>query len=494
MANSKQITNHKNLTDRLAELSREQLSQLLTELLEEAPELGDWLEATLPAIAIQPKIAQPKPKREIDTKIYQRQVHGILHGFGYRQGSEAYGYVGGVVGQLENIEQEAMALLAAGDAEAALRILLTLADESSEGFEVIDDSDGELGSYLDGLGATLAEVILSLDWDEEQREDLVSDLNEIHDKLSNYGVDGLELAIVAAQRGWDVDEESEEDDSKTVVTAGWGGNSFSVMLTGAKLNVLERQGRTDEFLKLCLQVGGHLRYAMKLVELDRVAESVKYALKHLTDAGEALKLARQLRESGQLDDALKVAERGLKLDGHKAGLGEWLGPLEETQGRSAQALAAWQAAFHDAPALEKWRTIKRLAGSRWKQLQPELMKSLQKHYNQEPLAEVLIEEQEWDAAIKVADKQTYDYHLVAAVADALIAHRPEWVIRVSLKQSDELIAKTQSKYYYYAVVWLGRVKAAYAQMGQTAEWKSYLAKLKEKYPRRSALLAQLGRL
>ncbi|MEK7832247.1 MAG: hypothetical protein AAB401_14225, partial [Acidobacteriota bacterium] len=239
---------------------------------------------------------------------------------------------------------------------------------------------------------------------------------------------------------------------------------------------------------------GHLRYAMKLVELDRAAEGVKYALKYLTDAGEALKLARQLRESEQLDDGLKVAERGLKLGGHKAALGKWLGPIEEAQGRTTQALAAWQAAFHDAPALETWRTIKRLAGSRWKKLQPELMASLKKHYSQQPLAEILIEEQEWDAALEVADKQTYDYHLVATVADALIAHRPEWVIRASLKQSDALIAKTQSKYYHYAAVWLGRVKAAYAQMGQTAEWKSYLAKLKEEYRRRPALLAQLGRL
>lgn len=496
MANSKQSTNRKNLKEQLAELSREQLLKLLTELLDDAPGLGDWLAVALPGAdaPAQSKTAQPKPKQKVDVEVYRRQVHGILHSLDYMRASDAYWHVEGLTGQLHGVEQKAMEFLAAGDAEAALQILLALVQEGSEGFETVDDSNGYLGDYLDGLGEALAEVILSLDWDEEQREDLVSDLDEINDKLSNYGVDGLELAIVAAQRGWDVDEDSGEDDSKTVVTAGWGGNSFSVMLTRAKLNVLERQGRTEDYLALCLATSSHLRYAMKLVELDRTAEGVKHALKHLTDAGEALKLAQQLRESGQLDDALKVAERGLKLGGDMAALGKWLGPLEEAQGRTAQALAAWQAAFHDAPALEKWRTIKRLAGSRWKKLQPELMASLKKGYNEQPLAEILIEEQEWDAAIKVADKQTYSYHLVATVADALIAHRPEWVIRASLKQSDALIAKTQSKYYHYAAVWLGRVKAAYGQMGRTAEWQSYLAKLKEEYRRRPALLAQLGRL
>lgn len=496
MANSKQITNRKNQKERLAGLSREQLLKLLAELLDEAPEIDDWLAAALAAAdaAAQSKTARPKPKQKVDAEVYRRQVHGILHSLDYMRASEAYWHVEGLTGQLQGVEQKAMEYLAAGDAEAALRILLALLEESSEGVEVIDDSDGYFGDYINGLGATLAEVILSLDPDEERREDIVSDLDELHGKLSNYGVEGLEIAIAAAQQGWDVADEGEDDESTTAVSAGWGRESLSVTLTRAKLNVLERQGQMEDYLALCLATGSHLRYALKLVELGRVVDGVKHALKHLTGADEALKLAQQLRESKQLDDALKVAERGLKLGGSKAALGEWLGPLEEARGRTAQALAAWQAAFHDAPSLETWRTIKRLAGSRWKKLQPELMASLKKHYSQQPLAEILIEEQEWDAAIKVADKQTYDYHLVATVADALIAHRPEWVIRASLKQSDALIAKTQSKYYHYAAVWLGRVKAAYAQMGRSAEWQSYLAKLKEEYRRRPALLAQLGRL
>ena len=495
MANSKQSTNRKNLKERLAELSREQLLGLLTELLDDAPELSDWLAAALPApdASPRPKTAAPKRKRKVDTAIYRQRVHGIVHSLDHLRASEAYWHVEGLTGQLHGVEQSALELLAAGEAEAALRILLTLVEESAEGFEQFDDSDGYFGSYLDGLGATLAEVILSLDdLDEERREDLVSDLDEIHGKLSSYGVDGLEIAIAAAQHGWEVDEAQGESAADVPE---WGRRaSLPVVLTRAKLNVLERQGRTDEYLALCRATGAHLRYALKLVELSRVAEGVKHALKHLTDAGEALKLAQQLREASQLDDALKVAERGLKLGGDKAALGEWLGPLEEARGRTAQALAAWQAAFCDAPGLEKWRTLKRLAGSRWKKLQPELRAALQKHYNQQPLAEILIEEQEWDAAIKVADKQDYNYNLVATVADALIAQRPEWVIRASLKQADTLIAKTQSKYYHYAAAWLGRVKAAYAQMGRGAEWQGYLANLKEEYRRRPALLAQLGRL
>jgi uncharacterized Zn finger protein len=493
-----QFVVREDMAKRLAALSREQLMGLLTELLDEVPDLSDWLETALPgpATSRSRKAAAPKRKKKIDTEIYRRRVRGIMHSLDHMRMSEAYWHVGGLTDELRDVEKTAMEFLDAGDAETAFRILMTLLEESHDGFDYIDDSNGELGGYLDGLGKTLAEVVLSLDLDEDRREDILSDIDEIHDKLSNYGVDGLEVAIAAAQYGWgELPLEAqgrrvEEDDEDKWYRP----KPLSQILTDAKLNVLERQGRTDEYLALSLKSGGYLRYTLKLVSLKRVAEAVKYALKHLAKADDALKLAQALRESRHPDESLKIGERGLKLGASKASLGEWLGPIEEAQGRTTQALEAWQAAFHDSPSLTTWKTIKRLSGSRWKRLKPELMASLEKGYNHQALAEVLIEEQEWDAAIKVADKQTYNYRLVAIVADALIAHRPDWVIRASVKQADELIAKTQSKYYSHAANWLRRAKDAYAQLGQDSDWQKYLSKLKEQYKRRPALMAKLNGL
>ncbi len=66
------------------------------------------------------------------------------------------------------------------------------------------------------------------------------------------------------------------------------------ILTRAKLNVLERQERTDECLALCLRMGEHLRYALKLLELARLPESLPHALKYFHDASEALTFAQRL--------------------------------------------------------------------------------------------------------------------------------------------------------------------------------------------------------
>jgi uncharacterized Zn finger protein len=276
--------------------------------------------------------------------------------------------------------------------------------------------------------------------------------------------------------------------------AAWSRDDPAQALTRAKLNVLERQGRTDDYLALCEKAGEHLRYALKLCELGRVSEAVSHGLKHLTVADESLLLAQSLRESGHLDEGLKIGERGLKLAGRKVALGLWLGPVEEAQGRAAQALEAWRAAFLEKPSLATYQTIKRLAGARWGRLKSEVMATLETCYDKQPLAEVLLFEQEWDAAIKVADDKGAYHTVVETVAEALIPHRPEWVIHASIKQAEDLIVQTKSNLYPAAADWLRRAKAAYAKLGRMSEWQKYLRELKEQYKRRPALQAQLARL
>jgi uncharacterized Zn finger protein len=494
----------------MAGLDREQLVKTLAAVMRQNQELYDQIETTVINLSNTPPFAagQPKPQparpKQVDVEPYRRRIRASMRGRDLQSRD--------LTGELERIEKTAMEFLAGGDAETAFRILLTLLDESHDGFEYVDDSDGELGGYLTSLGKTLAEVILSLDPDETCREEILEELGETDNLLQDYGIDGMEIAIAAARWGWGdmphdpadqaaakkKNDEWDDDDDESPTWSGydpWKPEPLSQVLTPLKLNVLERKGRIDEYLALCLQSGAHLRYVLKLVALDRVPESVEYALKYLAAARDALELAQSLRESGHLDQALRVGEFGLKLDGSKAALGEWLGPIEETLGRATQALEAWQAAFHNSPSLTTWRTIKRLAGSRWEKLKPDLMASMEKYYDDQPKAEILLEEQEWDVALKIADKnQGHHSRATATVADGVIAHRPEWVIRTSVKQAEELIAPAKSKYYPAAAEWLRRAKAAYTQSGRTGEWQKYLSSLKEQYKRRPALMAELERL
>jgi uncharacterized Zn finger protein len=507
-----QFLARKEPADLLRDLDRERLLALLVKLLEKQPELYEWLEAELAAPATSDKGRKKVAERKkVDAEVYRRRVRSVMHSLDHMRASEAYWHVGGLTDELRGVEKTALEFLDAGDAETARAILKALVEESHDGFDYVDDSNGELGDFLSGLGETMAEVILSLDLDEEKREDLIDDLEDIHEKLSDYGVEGLSVAIVAARYGWGevphekqarptgedeeekIEWDEEWDDEQAYGRIESTGN-LNRTLTKVKLNVLERQGRTDDYLALCLKSGAHLRYALKLCELDRAAEAVSYALKNLAVAEEALALAKHLRESGYLDEAIRIGEQGLKLNGHKAALGEWLAPIEEAQGRARQALQSWLAAFHESPSLALYQTVKRLAGSKWSKLKPDVMSTLEKSWNKQPLVDVLLFEKMWDAAIKVADQKGAYHNVIATVADAVIPHRPEWVIRVSIKQAEKLIAETQSKYYPAAADWLRKARDAYVRLDQANQWQEYLQRLKEQYRRRPALQAQLARL
>ncbi len=514
----KRFTLRQEPAELLADLSQEDLVALVTKLLQDKPELYDWVEAAISVPPSSSKTAKKKRKK-VDAEVYRRQVSGIVHSLDRMRASEAYWQVGGLVGELRQVQATAMKFLDAGDADTALTILLTLLEESSRGIEFIDDSNGELGGFVGSLGQPLAEAILYLDLNAIERTKLADRLTRLIQYADDYGMEGdLDLAIQAAQFGWEElppgrgvqrqvtdeeaddewieDEEEEEWDDEDFQTSDAWGQSTSPFgdLTEAKLNVLERQGRTDEYLALCQKAQRHLRYALKLCDLKRVPEAIKHAKKHLASADEAQQLAERLRSLKHITEALEIGERGLKLKGPKAALGEWLGPVEEAQGRNAQALAAWRAAFPENPSLETYKTLKRLADAGWKKLRPELMAKLKGSYHKQVLAEVLLFEEEWDEAIKVVEGRDVWYPVVETVADAVLPHRTEWVVQISLKHAERLMAEPKSKNYPIAAEWLKRAKKAYALLGQTDEWRAYLRKVTEKYQCRPALQAHLQRL
>jgi len=512
----KRFTLRQEPAELLADLSQEDLVTLVTKLLQDKPELYDWVAAAISAPPSSGKTTKKKRKK-VDAEVYRRQVVGIVHSLDPRnvRASEAYWQVGGLVEELRQMQATAMKFLDAGDADTALTILLTLLEESSRGIEFIDDSNGELGGFVGSLGQPLAEAILHLDLSAIERTKLADQLTRLAHYASDYGMEGdLDLAIQATRYGWEEPppgrefqrQAVEEDEDEWIEDDQWDDEAIQESqvwsqptspfgdLTEAKLNVLERQGRTDDYLALCQKAKRHLRYALKLCDLKHVPEAIKHAKKHMAFADEARQLAERLRSLKHIAEALEIGERGLKLKGPKATLGEWLGPVEEAQGRTPQALAAWRAAFPENPSLETYKSLKRLSGAGWKKLRPEMMAKLKGPYHKQVLAEVLLFEEEWDEAIKVAEGRDVWYPVVETVAEAMLQHRPEWVARISVKHAERLMVEPKSKNYPIAAEWLKRAKKAYAVLGQTDEWRAYLRKVTEKYQRRPALQAHLQQL
>ena len=488
-----EFNEQKSLFELLAGMEKDELLALLTRLVQNDPDLYDDVELAIPAVKLaaqqktaeQSKAAEAKEKRQtqVSEPVFRKQVRRILKQSRYDGENNEWGGTPAYLDDLEEVQQTAIKFLEAGDADGALIILRVLLEETLDDYDGEMDYDGDLASLIQSLGMPLAEAILSAELANEARQELQASMEELLDDLDDaIEASELEVILAALRYGWeelpDKDTQWEEIEEEE-----W---MLLDELQQARLNVLERLGRLNEFLQLA-ETADPYRYALKLLELGQVETAIA-ASQHIAYDHELLSMAKKLREAGRLNDAIALAERGLELKGSFAHeLGIWLAPLEESQGKNDRALLAYRSAFDAYPSIEFYRSIKRLSGSNWKNLRPALMQRINTAHMPNVLVDIYLEEGEWDAAITLAEKETWYGNLLEKVADAVIPHRPDWVIRVALNQSDALIVKTQSNLYPAAAQWLGRAKKAYQHKGQMAEWQAYISNLRATYARRPAL-------
>ena len=486
-------------------LDASQLRALLQTLVAERPDLIDAIEgyvatvkpASAPEPAASPRTALPT----VDPAPFRRQVHAILHSLDRMRASEAYWHVGGVVDQVRQVLDKAWALIRAGDGNNALRVLEGITDAYVNAWYNLDDSDGDAYAFFEDLAAAWTEAVLTADLTPEERRQWMDDLDDWQGEIADYGdEDVFATAQEALRQGWDYppllrvirDGEITRDGAWE---AGADAPYYADELTVARLNVLERQERYQEYLYLAEAEGQTARYVTMLVKVGRVAEAVEYGLKYLSTTDEALALSKALHEYGHVQEALRIAEHGLNLGGYaKAALAVWLRDVAAEMGETEQALRAAQVGFKAAVSLEAYRQVQNLAGDRWPALREELLTWLRQHVSSDQAAiEIFLHEGLVDDAIRALGDYPY-YGAVEMVVDAAIETHPDWCIRACKAQAEPIMDQGRSKYYHHAARWLEKAKAAYLAAGRAAEWRAYLSSLLERHARKYSLVPRLKEL
>jgi uncharacterized Zn finger protein len=506
----------------LADLDREMLQDLVLNLVQQNPHLADVVEgriavlraaaATIGDGAGSGRRARPAP---IDPEPIRRQVRSVFHGMG-RYGYDYY-QVDGVVAETRQLLEQAKAFVEADAGENALVILEAITEPYVDNVEMFDDSSGHVGDFFYELGRTWTEALLSADLSASERQTWAATLRSWQSELSDYGMDeGLDSAIVAAEQGWDdpqlqlilqgqitdLDEpedawdeddegyaEDEDDDDDSSVL------DSTYELTRARLDVLERRGRYQECLNLARAMGEGTRYAAMLVRLGRAGEAVEYGLTHLARASDSLAVAMALREHGDLDGALRVAEHGLTLQEPRAALGLWLRDLAAELGRDDLALQAAYVAFAEGPGLAAYQRMRELAGERWPEVREQVLARLRRIRSYYPQGEVdiFLHEGLLDDAIAAVDHGA-THTIVEQVVDAALTSRPEWAIAACRKQAEPIMDEGRAQYYSAAAGWLRRAATAYRAAGRGAEWSAYRADLMQRHARKYKLMPLLKAL
>jgi uncharacterized Zn finger protein len=530
----------------LAPLNRDQLQALVLSLAEGDPALAARVEVQAAALQAAPKPGKGGKRARLrppafDAADVRRQVRAAVRSLGRMRSSDAYWHAGGAERQVVKIAEQARPFFEAGDVPSALTLLEAVTEEYLKVWPELDGSDGESGEVFNDLGELWAEALLSGELSTAERERWEDRLADWQAELEDYGVDdAFYTAETALREGWDgpdvvralrgdVAPRAEPPSPET--------SSFLAGtrdLTDIRLAILERQGRTDEYLHLAQATGRRTAYAKMLLELGRAAEAVEYGLASLTTPADALALAQALHAQGATAEALRVGAHGLTLqtprfdyggpltddelaereegsytdaeidvaqhygiapgaDYQRATLARWLRDVAHAAGDDALALRAAVQVVRDDPSLADYLGVQALAGDAWPSLREELLAHLRglHTYNVQPKADIFLHEGLVDDAIAVADAAAGARDLAEQVADAALTSHPDWVIRRARARASNIIEGGDSPSYEEAVRWLARWRDAAREADREREWRAYLDEIMERHRRKYKLMPLL---
>src|SRR5438874_234723 len=496
---------HPSLESLLSGLNRDQLQSLLLKLGEQEPSLTEAIERqaallqTSQPTPSSPK-AVPKPHITVDPKVVRRQVRSIIHSLDRMRSSEAYWQIGAVVNEIGQLVDQAWELIKADDGRQALTVLEAITGEYLSEWENLDDSDGEASGFFSDLGTAWTEAILSADLTREEREKWADQLAAWQEELDNYGVDeAFDAPQTAALDGWDYPPLQRVLQGAITEQGAWEGEApdYADDLTEARLNILERRGRWQEYLYLAEAEGQTQKYVTMLVRLGRVEEAISYGQQYLATTEEALALARALYEHGEREQSLQTAEHGLILQGPRASLAKWLRDQALSMGEKTRALTAAEVAFRDEISLENYLQAAEIAGEQWPERRTELLdhaRHTQSYYQQGQI-DVFLHEGLLDDAIAALEPHASHTQVEQVVNAALESQSHfDWVIQASRKQAEYIMNGGKAEYYYSAASWLAKARTAYRATGREKEWQAYLGELLTQHGRKYKLVPMLKAL
>jgi uncharacterized Zn finger protein len=482
------------VSELVADADPEDLRDVLVDLVESRPELAEQVESRLETVRSEEADDDARDRTpDINRESIRQQVQYILRP---TEGRSAHAYdpydaVETDVGKLRNLLDQARTALEAGDGETALDILEPLADElmDEEWLALSYDDSNAIFEFFDEVDRVLAEALLTADLSEGDRADWEDRLWAWEQEMGSYTHQPpYSVALEAAQRGWDFEPVQRAMDGDITHADLWEGDPpwYAEDFVRARVNVLERQGRIDEYLNLAEAADLIDDYVTMLVEEGRIDEAIEYGRRNLYTPDEALTLAKGLREHDRPEATLEIAQHGLTLgdSSGQAELAEWLRDRANSMGESEIALEAAIAAFDASPTLAAYQATEETAGEEWPTVREELLESLTDRNTRQRTArqhvEIFLYAERYDEAIAIADRLS-DYKVVEPVVETVWEEHPQWTIDACKEQAEPIIEEGQSQRYRHAVDWLEYAGKAAQASGNFDEWRAYVKDLRDEH-------------
>jgi uncharacterized Zn finger protein len=499
---SDDISQRPPVSELIADTGPETLREVLVDLVETRPELAAWVESQL-------ETGRSEGDRDrtpdINRESVRRQVQYVLRPTEGRsaRAHDPYEAVEADVETLRELLDQARTAVEAGDGETALDVLDPLADElmDEEWLALSYDDSRAIFEFLDEVDRVLAEALLTADLSESERADWEERLWRWEQEMGSYTHQPpYSVALEAAQRGWDFEPVQRAMRGDAIYADLWEGDPpwYAEEFIRARLDVLDRQERIEEYLNLAAAADLIDAYVTKLIKEGRIDEAIEYGHHNLYSPDEALALAKALREHDRPHAALEIGQHGLRLDGSgKAELAEWLRDRAASMDDPEVALEAAIATFEASPTLAAYQATEELADEEWPTVREQLLASLANRDTRQRVArrhaEVFLYAEEYEEAIDIADRFS-DYKVVEPVVEAVWEEHPHWTIDACKEQAEPIIEEGQSQRYQHAVQWLETAGKAARVAGELDEWRAYVEDLRDEHYRKYKLRPMLEEL
>lgn len=492
------ISHEQPIAELIAEADRDTLEAVLVDLVDSRPAVAEWLE---------PRLGATEDEGPSDVSVnldsIRRQAKHALPDPGRRGHGDAYAEAERMAEELDGLIEQARTAIEAGDGETALDILEVITEVLTENrwAGLLPHDIPDVYEVLGDLSEAFTEAILTADLTESERHDWEQRLTDWDDQLQHFmGESTFATAADAAAQGWDAERVQQAMAGALDEGEFWDDEPhwYATDIVTARLAVLERQGRTEEYLNLARAAGQSRAYARMLVQEGRVEEAVEYAIERLSTPRALLELAETLREHDHTAAALTVAEHGLTVDGYgKDTLAGWLRDRAASAGETDLALKAAVTAFETSPSLQSYQAAEEVAGDDWERVRSELLDWLRaqdpSHRTASRTVEVFIHEGLYDEAIEVADSSGRA-SVVEPVVEAVLEERPQWAISACKAQAEPIIEQGKHDSYRTAVRWLERAGKAARAADELDEWRAYVEDLKDDHYRKYKLRPMLEEL
>ncbi|MEH2303894.1 SWIM zinc finger family protein [Nostoc sp.] len=492
---SESIEQRPTLEQLLNRLDNIQTQRLLQELVNEYPPLIDAIDRHVGWMTnpiVEQTSIKPLRRRTIDPAPIRRQVRQIIRDAVrfFEEGCEE----DPIAEELVSVVQTAVAFSERGEGENAIAILEAITFTCVENWDDIADYGAENDEIVGELNEAWCEAILTAELTPEEKVDIQINLEAWQDEWNaDFG-----LVMEALRQGWDYPPLVQVLQGNITERGAWEEDvpDYADDLALIRLKILERQERYQEYLYLAEAEGQTQQYLTMLGRLGRVEEAVDAAQTQMNSMEEAFALAKALSEQGALQQSLDIAQSGLNLPGNcQYELGIWTSDLAVELGNSEAALLAIKAAFQVKPSFVDYEKMAELAGENWETVKTDLLRIIRTYSawgTESAKVDIFLHEGLIDDAIAIASElSSYYSELIHRVMNAAIHHNPTWVIANARRRAEKIMDGGKAEYYYYAVEWLKKVRAAYLESGKKADWLSYRENLMQTHARKRKLMGML---